>query len=93
MQREPNRFVIGRENNVVRVDFRRDPDPPAPRFPGASGLREIGDESASASKNIFAVALGPAALTFSNIDPGQCNFFSFAYGNKHPNLTRGVAHG
>jgi hypothetical protein len=39
MQRETNRFVIGRENNVVRVDFSRDPDPPAPKFPGASGLR------------------------------------------------------
>lgn len=45
MQREPRRFVIGRENNVVRVDFSRDPDPPAPKFPGASGLREIGYES------------------------------------------------
>ena len=57
MQRELSRFVIGRENNVVRVDFSRDPDPPAPRFPGASGLREIGDESTELDKNIFAVAL------------------------------------
>jgi hypothetical protein len=43
MQREPNRFVIGRDNNVVRVDFGRDPDPPAPTFPGANGLREVRD--------------------------------------------------
>jgi hypothetical protein len=31
--------VIAREGNIVRVDFRRDPDPPAPRFPGAGALR------------------------------------------------------
>ncbi len=34
-----DRYVIARESNVVRVDFSRDPDPPAPCFPGASGLR------------------------------------------------------
>ena len=33
------RYVIARENNVVRVNFRGDPDPPAPRFPGAGALR------------------------------------------------------
>jgi hypothetical protein len=33
------RYVIARENNVVLVNFRRDPDPPAPRFPGAGALR------------------------------------------------------
>lgn len=60
MQCEINRFVIGRENNVVRVDFSRDPDPPAPRFPGASGLREFVDESTSATKNISAIALSAA---------------------------------
>jgi hypothetical protein len=31
------RYVIARESNVVRVDFARRPDPPAPRFPGAGG--------------------------------------------------------
>lgn len=93
MQRETNRFVSGRENNVVRVDFNRDPDPPAPRFPGASGLREISDESTSAKKNIFAVGLRTAASNCSNIDPSQCNFVSSVYGNKHSNLTRGVGHG
>jgi hypothetical protein len=34
-----DRHVIARESNVVRVDFSREPDPPAPRFPGANGLR------------------------------------------------------
>jgi hypothetical protein len=34
------RFVIARENNVVRVDFRRS-DPPAPDFPGAGGMRAL----------------------------------------------------
>ncbi len=34
-----DRRVIARESNVVRVDFSREPDPPAPCFPGANGLR------------------------------------------------------
>jgi hypothetical protein len=34
-----DRHVISRESNVVRVDFSREPDPPAPCFPGANGLR------------------------------------------------------
>jgi hypothetical protein len=34
------RFVVAREDNVVLVDFRR-PDPPAPVFPGAGGLRAL----------------------------------------------------
>jgi len=32
--------VIGRNGNIVVVDFSPEPNPPAPRFPGASGLRE-----------------------------------------------------
>jgi len=38
--RSAERFVIARDNNVVLVDFRR-PDPPAPVFPGAGGLRAV----------------------------------------------------
>ncbi len=33
--------VIGRIENVVLVVFSRKPEPPAPRFPGASGLRVL----------------------------------------------------
>lgn len=33
--------IIGHEHNLVRVDFRRPSDPPAPKFPGASGLRPL----------------------------------------------------
>ena len=33
------RFIIARERNVVRVDFRQEPEPPAPKFPGAAALR------------------------------------------------------
>ena len=33
-----SRYVIGREDNVVVVDFRRT-IPPAPHFPGAGALR------------------------------------------------------
>jgi hypothetical protein len=39
MLRALDRHVIARENNIVRVDFSREPDPPAPGFPGANGLR------------------------------------------------------
>jgi hypothetical protein len=34
------RTIIARESNIVRVDFRRQPDPPAPKFPGAGALRQ-----------------------------------------------------
>jgi hypothetical protein len=34
-------YIIDHEHNVVRVDFRRQSDPPAPKFPGANGLRPI----------------------------------------------------
>jgi len=33
-----SRYIIGREDNVVLVDFRRT-NPPAPHFPGAGALR------------------------------------------------------
>jgi hypothetical protein len=37
-----DRYVIGRESNVLRVDFHREPEQPPPRFPrfpGAGALR------------------------------------------------------
>ena len=55
-----DRYVIARESNVVLVDFRRDPDPPAPCFPGANGLRLIDTERDSADAPA-AVALGAGA--------------------------------
>lgn len=33
--------VTDLKGNVVRVDFRREPNPPTPRFPGANGLRPV----------------------------------------------------
>jgi hypothetical protein len=33
--------VIGREHNIVRVEFRREPDPPTPPFPGAGALKSV----------------------------------------------------
>ena len=33
-----DRYVIARDRNVLRVNFRREPDPPAPKFPGAAAL-------------------------------------------------------
>ena len=38
------RHIIGREHNIVRVDFARESDPPAPKFPGANGLRPVKKE-------------------------------------------------
>jgi len=32
-------YIVGRDGNIVHVDFGHEPDPPAPRFPGASSLR------------------------------------------------------
>jgi hypothetical protein len=40
MRRFTNTCIIGRNDNVVVVDFTRRREPPTPRFPGASGLRE-----------------------------------------------------
>jgi hypothetical protein len=34
-----DRYIVGRNDNVVHVDFGHEPDPPAPRFPGAGSLR------------------------------------------------------
>ena len=49
MTRRNNRYVLRRDNNVLQVDFSREPDPPAPRFPGASGLRGLGQEDSESS--------------------------------------------
>jgi len=45
------RYVIERNNNIVRVDFRR-PDPPAPDFPGA-GAQRSGDAGSDESASSF----------------------------------------
>jgi hypothetical protein len=45
-----DRYIIARERNVVRVDFRRETDPPTPKFPGAGALRK--DRSAAPSQRI-----------------------------------------
>jgi hypothetical protein len=37
--RMSDRYVIARENNVLRVNFERSTDPPNPQFPGAGALR------------------------------------------------------
>jgi hypothetical protein len=36
--------IVGRNDNVLVVDFTRRPEPPAPRFPGANALRENATE-------------------------------------------------
>ncbi len=46
--------VLGREGNIVLVDFGRKPHPPAPRFPGASGLRERSDRDFDLNFESFA---------------------------------------
>ena len=34
-----DRYIVGRDDNVVHVDFGHEPDPPTPTFPGAGSLR------------------------------------------------------
>ena len=40
MYRVRSAYVVERNSNIVRVDFGREPDPPAPKFPGAGALHE-----------------------------------------------------
>ena len=40
MYRAQPSYVVERDGNIVRVDFGREPDPPAPKFPGAGALHE-----------------------------------------------------
>jgi hypothetical protein len=53
-----DRYVIARDSNVLRVDFHREPDPPAPRFPGAGALRHQGpfSESVNAVTRVYAAS-------------------------------------
>jgi hypothetical protein len=53
-------YVIDRDGNVVRVDFRRGPEPPAPRFPGAGALR-MADAPGPADAEVRTAALVSAA--------------------------------
>jgi hypothetical protein len=48
-----DRYITAREGNVLRVDFWREPDPPAPKFPGAGALRS--------AKSNDGIATGKAA--------------------------------
>jgi hypothetical protein len=50
-----SRYVIAREDNVVRVDFNRDSRPPRPPFPGAAALRAGSSNSAHESFDYLAV--------------------------------------
>ena len=34
-----DRYIVGRDDNIVHVDFEHEPDPPTPTFPGAGSLR------------------------------------------------------
>ena len=47
------RYVVARERNVVRVDFRQRPDPPTPKFPGAAALRQEMRHSVNAFATAF----------------------------------------
>ena len=54
MQGAADRYIVGRERNIVRVDFGRRPDPPTPHFPGAAALRRAAP--------IIVEAIAPHAL-------------------------------
>jgi hypothetical protein len=40
-------------NNVLHVDFRREPDPPAPKFPGAGASRTGAQMPAEAEEQFW----------------------------------------
>jgi hypothetical protein len=54
MQTVTSDRVVARADNVVLVDFSRKPEPPAPRFPGAGGLREISYEECQVKFELLA---------------------------------------
>jgi hypothetical protein len=72
MVRRNGRYVIRRDNNVLEVDFSREPDPPAPRFPGASGIRDSaeGDSEPGESLGEFSWALANRASSLPIWLPG-----------------------
>jgi len=47
-----NRYIVGREENIVVVDFRRT-EPPAPHFPGAGALRATMLANDDAESTVF----------------------------------------
>ena len=63
------RHVIARESNVVRVDFSREPDPPAPCFPGANGLR-LSDTNRDGEEALRAIAIRTPDTTSTR--PSAC---------------------
>ena len=52
-----DRYVIGREHNIVLVDFTRTAEPPTPPFPGAGAMRVC----ASLASRVNATATGNRA--------------------------------
>lgn len=52
-----HRRVIARESNVLRVNFKRAPDPPTPCFPGANGLRfKVAEGNGDEMPTVVAIA-------------------------------------
>jgi hypothetical protein len=60
-----NRYVLGREHNVVHVDFAQEPDPPAPKFPGGAALRRPAQDS----RPLYAFA----APVWGGLQPREAN--------------------
>jgi hypothetical protein len=80
-------YAIARESNVVRVDFSRDPDPPAPCLPGANGLRlsDIARDDADAPT---AIAIGTAGHDGDRAFRGTTSACRSAWAAKSENLAR-----
>ena len=49
--------IIGRDRNVVVVDFAGKPEPPAPQFPGANALREVAAAGARERVSVAAATM------------------------------------
>jgi hypothetical protein len=61
-----DRYVVARDRNVVQVDFQREPEPPAPKFPGGSALRVQFSDAAPVDNT---AAAGLEHAQWGSVDP------------------------
>ena len=62
MQLATHLYVIGREDNVVLVDFSKPRSSPPPRFPGAAGLWTLGSNELTSDPFELCVPVSVARL-------------------------------
>lgn len=58
--------LLGRDGNVLRVDFSRKPEPPSPTFPGAGALRIACD-----AEQLLSEGVQSKTMTRSDVSGGR----------------------